>query len=209
MKKRILIVVALLVSVALLATGAYAWFSSSASASGTITSGTLSLKIAAVVPSADCPAYGDITESSITLWNNTNLAPGDTFDGKICMANKGSLPIPQVGFSWTGFTGDLAEHIFVTKLYNSGNMKDEIADYILYYDKPPKDGKMSLAELQLDLGSSEQEYWVGGVPVFLPVGTGVQFVEYTLQFDPDAGNEFQGLHFDYNLGIMGYQKPKY
>jgi predicted ribosomally synthesized peptide with SipW-like signal peptide len=206
MKKRITIIVVLVLSIALLATGVFAYFTSTASASGTIKSGTLALRIASVVPSAACPAYADVTQSSITLWDDTNLAPGDVFSGKICMVNTGSLPIPQVGFKWSGFSGALAENIFVTKLANS-RTGDEIASYIAACGGG--DGKMSLADLGNCNPGGEQEYWVGGVAVFLPVEAGVQWVEYTLQFNPEAGNEFQGLSFGYNLAITGYQNLKY
>ena len=67
---------------------------------------------------------------------------------------------------------------------------------------------MSLAELQACGGGGESEYWVGGVPVFLPVGD-VEWVKYTFQFNPDAGNALQGLNFAYVLDITGYQVPKY
>ena len=122
------------------------------------------------------------------------------------MKNTGTLPIAQVTFNWEGLAGPLADHLFVTKLYNSRTNVDEIADYIAVYDVN-HDGKMSLTEL--GARAVDDEYWVGGNPVFLPLDAPVQFVEYTFQFDPAAGNELQGLNFNYTLNIMGFQVPKY
>jgi hypothetical protein len=206
MKKKILVVVSLLIVVAMLTTGAYAYFTTlTRTAHGNIQSGTLDLKIAAVVPSADCPAANEIVATDVTLWDLTNLAPGQEITGKLCMINTGSIDIAQVGFNWTGMTGDLAEHLFVTKLENS-RTGDEIGSYIATNDVNG-DGKMSLAEL--GRWGGEDEYWVGGIPVFLPDDGIAQWVSYTFVFDPDAGNEFQGLNFDYLLTITGYQHPKY
>ena len=61
MKKKILVVVSLLIVVALLTTGAFAYFTTlNRQATGNIQSGTLDLAIAAVVPSAPCPAANEI-----------------------------------------------------------------------------------------------------------------------------------------------------
>ncbi len=54
--------------------------------------------------------------------------------------------------------GTLADHLFVTSLYNS-RTGDEIGAYIAAYGGA--DGKMSLTELGARGG--EDEYWVGGV----------------------------------------------
>jgi hypothetical protein len=214
MKKKILVVVSLVIVVALLTTGAFAYFTTGAkTATGHIQSGTLNLKIAGVVPSSDCPAT--IDADTANLWNLTNMAPGDVVTGKLCMKNVGTLPIPQVVFDWEGMDADLAPHIFVTKLWNSKTNIDEIVSYIAAYDGwggGPKDGKMSIAELSaVDSGWSLppyagllDEYWVGGANIFLPVGA-VEAVEYTLLFDPDAGNELQTKSFDYTLTITGLQ----
>jgi predicted ribosomally synthesized peptide with SipW-like signal peptide len=203
MKKRSLIIVVLIASIALLSTGAFAYFTASGKATGNIKSGTLTLAIAGVVPSASCP--DSITKDTTTLWDMTNLAPGDELTGKLCMKNTGTLPIPQVGFKWTGMSGLLAENLIVTKLANS-RTGDEIGAYNSTCGGA--DGIMTLAELQACGGGGESEYWVGGVPVFLPVGD-TEWVEYSFKFDPNAGNDLQGLNFDYILNITGYQIPKY
>jgi hypothetical protein len=213
MKKKILVVVSLLIVVALLTTGAFAYFTSGPkTASGHIQSGTLALKIAGVVPSAACPgdsAFGD----TANLWDLSNMAPGDIVTGKLCMKNTGTLPIAQVAFNWSGMSNDLASHIFVTHLVNSVS-GDEINAYIAAYGG--SDGKMSLAELNAEnygwslppYSGVLDEYWVGARPIFLPVAD-TEWVEYTFQFDPLAGNEFQGLGFDYTLTITGLQNAVY
>ncbi len=56
MKKKILVVVSLLIVVALLTTGAFAYFTSDPRPlPATFQSGTLALKIAGIVPTSDCP----------------------------------------------------------------------------------------------------------------------------------------------------------
>ena len=204
MKTKILMSLILIASIAMFSTGAFAYFSSTAQATGNIKSGTLTMKIAAVVPSAACPA--EITDTSVTLWNLDNLAPGDIITGKLCMKNTGSLDIKQVAFNWVGMNGDLADHLFVTKLFNSRTNVDEIADYITYYGGA--DGKMSLAELNnvnyaIPSGVLD-EYWVGGNPIFLTPGA-TEWVEYTFQFDPTVGNGLQNVSFAYTLNITGFQ----
>lgn len=205
MKTKILIIATLLVSIIMFSTGAFAYFTATAEVTGNIQSGTLDLRIAGVVPSADCPT--DITSETATLWVLDNLAPGDVVTGKLCMKNTGSLDIAQVGFNWTGMSGNLADHLFVTKLFNSRTDVDEIADYIAVYGG--SDGKMSLAELNavnyaIPSGVMD-EYWVGGNPIFLEAGQ-TEWVEYTFEFDPTVGNELQGQSFDYTLAITGFQK---
>ena len=208
MNKKVLTIIGLVALVAILATGAFAYFTTSAGATGTITAGTVNMKIASVVPSADCPAYADIDDTSVVLWTDTNWAPGDSKTAKLCFTNTGSLAIPQVGFRWNGLTGNLAEHIFVTSIVDSLS-GEEIAGYIAAYDFN-HDGFMSLAELGV-ANSGEQEFFVywGGVPNFLPVGTDVSWVQYTLKFDENAGNDLQGATFDFNLQLTGYQHAPY
>ncbi len=206
MKTKIFMALILIASIAMFSTGAFAYFTTTGEATGNIHSGNLDLKIAAVVPSAACPAV--IDQAAVTLWALDNLAPGDIITGKLCMKNTGSLNIPQVAFNWNGMDGKLAEHLFVTKLYNSKTDKDEIADYVGAYDRNG-DGKMSLAELNatnytIPSGVLD-EYWVGGAPIFLTVGD-TQWVEYTFQFDPAVGNSFENLNFSYRLDITGFQK---
>jgi len=206
MKKKVLTIIGLIAAVAILATGAYAYFTTEAGATGSITAGSLTMKIASVVPSAECPAFESIVDTDVVLWTDTNWAPGDSKTAKLCFANTGTLAIPQVGFRWSGLTGNLAEHIFVTSIID--NLSGEgIAAYITAFDYN-NDGYMSLAELGQLAG--EQEFFVywGGVPNFLPVGA-VSSVQYTLLFDPDAGNDLQGASFDFSLFLTGYQVAPY
>jgi hypothetical protein len=208
MKKKILVVVSLLIVVALLTTGAFAYFTTGAkTASGHIQSGTLNLKIAGVVPTAACPET--IDSDTATLWELSNMAPGDIVTGKLCMKNVGTLPIAQVAFDWAGMSGALADKLIVTSLKNSIT-GEEIGLYNLYYGGI--DGKMSLAELNAQnhgwalppYSGVLDEYWVGGHTPFLGLGE-TQWVEYTFQFDPTAGNDLQGLSFGYTLTITGLQ----
>jgi predicted ribosomally synthesized peptide with SipW-like signal peptide len=205
MKKRGLIIVGLVVCIALLSTGAFAYFTAQGTASGNIHAGTLKLAIQGMSPSDICPSNIDPNQTTTTLWSLDKIKPGDEITGKLCMQNTGNLDIPQVGFKWSGMNGLLAEHLFVTKLYNSGTQKDEINDYIASCGS---NNKMSLAQLDACGGDGDSEYWVKGLPVFLTPNQ-VQYVEYTFVFDPDAGNEFQNMDFNYTLNITGYQNPQY
>jgi hypothetical protein len=209
MKTKIFVVVVLLLSAAMLTTGAFAYFTTQTrNVAGNIQSGTLDLKIYGVAPSQDCPAFGSgLYGTSGTLWNYQNLAPGDEVDGKLCMENTGTLDIAQILFHWQGLPPALAEHLLITSLYNS-QTGEELPNYVAYYDSN-HDGKMSLMELFNGNGGGVQEYWVGGLPIFLPTSAPVQWVEYTFVFDPASGNDLQGLDFDYTLQITGYQKAQY
>lgn len=212
MKTRWLIPLALVLILAIGTLGAFAYFSSTASAAGNIRAGSLNLDVAGVAPSVDCAtipnaAWGDTT----ALWQYQNLAPGDVATGRLCMKNIGTLDIKQVGFNWSGMPLLLAENLFVTKLVNS-QTGEEISAYIGACDGKtgnPTDGKMSLAELWGCNGSGEDEYWVGGVATFLPVSAPIQWVEYEFVFNTEAGNDLQGAYSDYSLIITGYQQPKY
>ena len=209
MNKKVLTIIGLVVLVAILATGAYAYFTTSAGATGTITAGTVNMKIASVVPSADCPAYADIDDTSVVLWTDTNWAPGDSKTAKLCFTNTGSLAIPEVGFKWGGLSGPLADHIFITSIMVSG-YGEQISNYLSMIDAN-SDGKVALSELGAWNPGGEQEFFVyyGGIPVFLPVGTDVSWVQYTLKFDENAGNDLQGATFDFNLQLTGYQHAPY
>jgi hypothetical protein len=123
------------------------------------------------------------------------------------MKNTGSLDIKQVGFAWSGVPLALADNLFVTQLANS-QTGDEIGNYVTVCDKNA-DSKMSLSELWGCNGAGEDEYWVGDIETFLPVSAPVQWVEYTFEFNPEAGNDLQNAYSDYTLTITGYQNAKY
>lgn len=185
--------------------GAYAYFTTDVrTASGNIKSGTLNLLVAGAAPSQDCSAL--TFSGSTSLWMYDNLAPGDVVNGRLCMKNTGSIDIAQVTFAWSGVPLDLANNLFVTHVVNS-QTGDEIAGYMAYDTNG--DHNLSLSELWNGGGTGVDEYWVGGIPVFLPTTAPVQWVDYTFQFNPAAGNTLQGLTTNYNLAITGYQHPQY
>ncbi len=118
MKKRILIIGVLVVSIAMMATGAFAYFSSQTTNTGNISSGTLTLKVAS---GADCvnPSYGDST----TVWSMANMAPGDIVDGYLCMKNNGTVAAKQVTFEWIYDPAlrPLADKINLVSAYDSSD----------------------------------------------------------------------------------------
>lgn len=208
MKTKIFVVVVLLLSAAMLTTGALAYFTTGTrTATGNIQSGTLDLEVYGVAPSQDCPnTSSGQWGTTATLWNYQNMAPGDIVDGKLCMLNTGSLDIAQVTFHWANISPLLAQNLYITSLYNS-QTGEELPSYMVYDGN--SDGHLSLAELFAGNGGGVQEYWVGGVAIFLPTSSPVQWVEYTFEFNPEAGNELQDKDFTYNLAIIGYQHPQY
>jgi hypothetical protein len=207
MKKRILIVGVLVVSIAVLVTGAFAYFNSQTVNTGNISSGTLTLKVAS---GADCDTltFGDST----TVWSMANMAPGDFVDGYLCMKNTGTIPANQVTFEWVYDPAlePLANKINVVSIFDSTDPGDQIAAVIPLCDITipalAGDGICSLTELAYLSNHFGYPFdAVSGVAVpWLPAG-GTQWLYMKLQFDPTAGNDLQGLSFLYTLKVTAEQ----
>ncbi len=122
MKKRITIIVVLVLSVAMLGTGAFAYFNSQISIPVIL----VLVPELGVASGADCvaPAYG----TSTTVWSMANMAPGDTVDGDLCMRNFGTIPANQVTFEWVYDPAlrTLADKINVVSVYDSTDPGDQI-----------------------------------------------------------------------------------
>jgi len=201
MNKKVLTLIGLIALVAILATGAFAYFNSATTSTGHISSGTLALKVAGG-DSEPCSGFGDST----TVWSMANMAPGDTFGGYLCMKNTGTIDAKQVTFDWVYAPElePLANRIFVTWIQDStdpGNM----IEYFDCYD----DEICTLAELAYWSNSHGFPYdgWTTEEPFLPSGGSVVRWLKLEFQFDPAAGNEFQGLNFDYDLIVTAEQEP--
>lgn len=97
MKKKLFVVVVLLLSVAMLTTGAFAWFTSTKNASaGHITAGTLNILLGQNADHTTPPALFDNTV--VPPWNLTAMAPGDEVFGCLWVRNVGT--VDSVGVRW-------------------------------------------------------------------------------------------------------------
>lgn len=204
--KRWLLPIFMVVMLAIGTLGAYAYFDSERDTTGYISSGTLDLKLGL---SSEGP-----WANSVTLpWNFTNMAPGDAVAGDLWMKNVGSIPSQQVTFEWHNIlnnpeTKDFAEQIILLHVWDSKNTADAIAGVVAVADGitgQGEDGKCSLAELaQLSVNYGFPFDAVSDVEPFLADGV-PQFLHMEFQFNPEAGNEFQGVSLSYGLKIIAEQ----
>ena len=206
MKKRIITIIALVAILALTTIGASAYFNSQRDTTGTITSGTLTLKLG-------LNAAGPWSSSVALPWNFSGMAPGETVTGDLWMINTGNIDAEQVTFEWHNIvdnseTVELAEHIFLTEVWDSKNTVDATAAVVVVADGItglPKDGKASLSELaELSARYGFPFDATSDVAPFLEPNT-PQFLHMAFQFDPAVGNEYQGLSMSYGLTIIAEQ----
>jgi hypothetical protein len=207
MKTKLLIIATLLVSIAMFSTGAFAYFSSQTTNTGNISSGTLTLNVA----TGDCSQYG----STATVWSMAQMAPGDTFEGKLCMKNTGTVGANQVTYEWVydAALRPLADRIFVVGAYDSTDSDPAavLAQFISMGDGivpgMPADGKLSFTELSwLSNHYSYPFDAVSGGAPWLAANGGSQWLFLKFKFDETAGNEFQGKGFSYTLNVTAEQR---
>lgn len=191
----------LLLLIATTVMSALAYFSSQVNTTGQIKSGTLTMQV-----SANGVDFGS---SAVLPWNFNQMAPGDEITGKLYMKNVGTIPAKQVTFEWANILNNpaaknLAQRIFVTKILDSMDPGDQIGPVTAIADTNA-DGKTSLAELAALSGRFGFPYDAVSNDPFLPAG-GVAWIEMTLQFDPNAGNDFQGIDMVYDLILTARQE---
>lgn len=198
---RWMIPVVLVLLVATTVMSALAYFNSAQTTTGTVQSGTLTL-----VLSKDGTNFGGNVG---TPWDVSNMKPGDKVGGYLYMKNTGTIDSTQVTFEWGNILNDpnnlaLANRIFLTKVWDSKNTADATAAVTGIADTN-NDQKTSLAELAALSGRFGFPYdATSDVEPFLAAGqTGWLFMEF--QFDPAAGNEFQGNTMTYDLKITAEQ----
>jgi predicted ribosomally synthesized peptide with SipW-like signal peptide len=206
--KRWLLPIFMVVMLAIGTLGAYAYFDSTRETTGYISAGTLDLKLGLT-------GTDPWTNSVALPWNFTNMAPGETVVGDLWMKNVGSIPSQQVTFEWHDILNnpvdkDFAEQIILLHVWDSKNTADAITQFIAMADGAtllPLDGKCSLAELaalnikypiwDYDVVTDVEPFLADGIP---------QFLHMEFQFNPDAGNEFQGVSLSYGLTIVAEQE---
>jgi len=206
---------------ALAGAGIYAYFSDTETSTGnTFTAGTMNLLLNDI--------DGGITA---TWKSPDNWSPGKTVTGEIILTNGGSVKAGCLRFDFKGLTGDeeFAKKIYVTEwlfrkddvwISGPGNW------YISVFDTDG-DGHLSLYELCTvawanplmwaydydDLKLIEDKDGNGCIstgdkvetPAGAPDGVGVidhwDGIKMTFEFDPDAGNDYQGLSVSFDLEI--------
>ncbi|HEY3344362.1 MAG TPA: TasA family protein [Anaerolineaceae bacterium] len=200
-KERIIIAVLLVLLVVVSTTGAFAYFNSAQTTTGTVRSGTLTMDL-----SRDGTNFGGNVG---TPWDMTNMKPGDEVSGKLYIRNTGTIDSAQVTFEWGGILNNpatmaLADKIILTHVWDSKNTVDAIAGVTNVADTN-NDGKTSLAELAALSGRFGLPYdAVSDREPFLPAGD-TEWLYMAFQFDPNANNDFQGNTMTYSLKITAEQ----
>ena len=220
MKRTLLAMLATGLIMALMGAGTMAYFSASAtSTANSFQTGTLTLNLA---------NDGSTWQSGVTAtWAPpTNWAPGDTHTATLYLKNTGSVGSKAVYENWknaSGYTA-LLDHIFVTEISDSyawsgGSNKPYGDNYLPNFLNSDvntnHDGFLTLAELgswgDRKVTSSSPKPWdvkettdPNDTGVVLPAG-GTLGLRYTFQFDPAAGNEFQGKTMSIDLNVMASQ----
>lgn len=209
MKTRWFIPVVLVLLITTTVFSAMAYFSAQQSTSGTISSGTLTLKL-----SND----GVNFYNSVALpWDVSNMAPGDEVEGTLYLKNTGSIDANKVWWDWDDVLNDpadrlLAQHIYITSIYDNMDTGEQVAAVVAAIDGKDgstPDGKGTLLELASIGGSGPDAYSPTNNhdEPFLPAGTDpASWLYMKLQFDPDAGNDLQGATMTYDLIIEATQQ---
>ncbi len=199
---RLMIPVVLVLLIATSVFSAMAYFNSVQTTTGTVSTGTLTMQLS--------KNGNDFGKGNVgTPWDFSGMKPGDTIDGKLYMKNTGTIDSTQVTFEWGNILNNpvnlaLADKIILTNVWDSKNTTDAIAQVTAVADTNV-DGKTSLAELA---ALSSRFGWpydaTSDVEPFLQAGS-TQWLYMAFQFDPSAGNEFQGNAMTYDLKITAEQ----
>jgi predicted ribosomally synthesized peptide with SipW-like signal peptide len=97
MKTKIFVVVVLILSVAMMTTGVFAWFTSTRTAeAGSISAGTLNIQLASNASSTEIPT--DWSDTVVPPWNLTAMVPGNEVFGCLWVKNTGT--VDSVGVRW-------------------------------------------------------------------------------------------------------------
>jgi hypothetical protein len=200
MKKRITIIVVLVLSIAMLGTGAFAYFSSTRIITGsTISTGTLELLLKNDCRGANTALYGE----TASAWNFAGMVPGEYVDQTICFKNNGTVAAGRVWYNWSDLLETPAGRAFADKLLiidiqdndDGGNVVTELQAMNIH----------SLYDLANAGGDPGFDAW-SATHVYPYLTAGEEGWMYMkLQFDPNAGNEFQGITLTYKLTLEARQ----
>jgi len=190
MKEKILISWLMICLVAgMTGAGTFAYLSDTESSTGTFTAGTLDLKI----KDQDERFYGDGVTAT---WTLSNMKPGDSVSGWVRLRNDGCIEPHHLDIDVSNTvidppgpesdakegTDDLDKHMFITHLnytYYTGTVKADLSDL----SDLNNDGKISLDEFE--------SQGLHNLPA-PPDKNKFYTLNMTLQFDPLAGNDYQG-----------------
>lgn len=216
MKKRLLVsILSILIVGTLVASATFAEFSSTASSTGnTFSAGTLTLAI-------------DGTNTAKWV-SPSNWAPGGTVTGQIALTNTGSIDSKHVFWKFTditnsdplhsGGTANLLDKVIVTKFYCtyknttvSPVTEKDCADCVAYFTAicGDKVAPLTLKELTdfannaYNIVDSDTD---SGDGIILAAGNKKDYtIHFEFQFDPAAGNEYQGTKAGFTMGFNATQ----
>jgi hypothetical protein len=131
MKTKIFVVLALVASIAMFSSGAFAYFTTIRNTqTGTVTAGTLDIQLASTEGSIEnpiAPADSAFGNSTVVPWNFDNLAPGDSKSGCLWVKNTGSLGTIRIYWLFNQLTAaggknnvNLANRLEIVKMFNTG-----------------------------------------------------------------------------------------
>jgi predicted ribosomally synthesized peptide with SipW-like signal peptide len=206
MKKRILIIVALLVSVALLATGAFAYFTATRTATGTVKAGTLGILLASSPDYLTIPenwAFGPTT----TPWDFTKVVPGESRGGCLWMMNTGDVGTVRALWDFsvlaTSSVPNLADRLELTNVFTTDDNFNWIPSMWHTGWDPNNDGKITFQEVANYGGD-----WENDVYPFLSVAPGGKgAICLTFQMInglPAEDNPYQGANMDYSVVVTAF-----
>jgi predicted ribosomally synthesized peptide with SipW-like signal peptide len=208
MKTKIFVVLALVASIAMFSTGAFAWFTSTRTLKpSTITAGTLELQVANGTGVGECGAasYGTTANG----WSFDKMVPGEFVDATICLKNNGNVDMGRVWYDWSDLVNTPIGMNF------AGQLKIvDIRDSLDGANQAPILAGMginTLADLANlnnapDFTGSHPDAWSAtSVYPYINAGqTGWMYMK--LQFNENADDNFQGVSLTYKTTIKATQK---
>jgi len=221
MKKKILTIIGLIAVVAILATGAFAYFSAEATGSeGQITTGTMEILLASNTSSATEPI--EFSDTVTPPWDVNLIVPDDEVFGCLWVKNTGD--VETVGVRWdfknlvNGTNVNLEDRLEITDLYTSDDVWDwpeamlPGGDY--YYDgayDENDDGMISFGEFSRFSDLAPYTYdWQNDNPnapfLELPPNE-VGYICMNLKMmngTPAEDNPYQGASLIYDVLVTGF-----
>ncbi|MEI7849960.1 MAG: SipW-dependent-type signal peptide-containing protein [Chloroflexota bacterium] len=211
MKTKILIIATLLVSIAMFSTGAYAYFTSSRTATSTVQTGTLGIKIASSPVVSSVPDDADFGETA-TPWVFDKMVPGESKSGCLWLMNTGNVGTVRARYDFTivgtsiggaPSTLNLADRLQLTTVYTSDNGYNWIDVMAHTAWDPNNDGIITLQEVSNYGGD-----WQNDVDPFVetaPGGKGAICMTFKMiNGTPAEDNPFQGAQLNYTALVTAF-----
>jgi len=199
MKTKILIIAVLLVSIAMFSTGAYAYFTSERTITGSsISTGVLDLQLKNDCRGDNTAAWG----TTASAWNFSGMVPGEYVEQTICFKNDGNVDAGRVWYDWTSLMETPAGQNFAKQLIIVDvRDNDDGANQVAVFNGIGVRTLYDLAAMD-----SQSVYSATSVYPYLPAHSDDAWMYMKLQFDPNAGNEYMGITLTYNLTLKAVQK---